>query len=159
MTVSVCALIQTDRLPLSDSESFPPARNKKTKSLIESLNHHEASKTHTQTQNFETKPGKSSHHRSNRRRHGILRRRPLRHRRPPRNGRSFPPSESSQRSINNSKQKYFVFFSTIDRCFVLIETRKIVATHTHTCTHTSTQRNKPQTYASLQFSFHFAISI
>lgn len=64
------------------------------------------------------------------------------------------------------KRKQRLLFLRVDRCFVGIPLlppkqtdRSHILINTHTRTHTSTQRNKPQTYASLQFSFHFAISI
>lgn len=116
--------------------------------------------THTLIITNQQKQRKSSPvkaHRSNRRRRGTLRR-PLR--RPPRNGRSFPPSESSQRSINLLRSIAFDYGRSMFYWFFvapLKQTDRVTHIHLHTYTHKYTE--KPQTYASLQFSFHFAISI
>lgn len=67
------------------------------------------------------------------------RRRPLR-RRPPRNGRSFPPSESSQRSINLLRSIVFVYGRSKFYWFFVCATKTDRSfTHTHTLTHVRTQ--------------------
>lgn len=96
--------------------------------------------THTVTKHYETKAEKSSPvkaHRSNRHRRGILRH-PLR-RRPPRNGRSFPPSGSSQRSISLLK---FIILRSIVVLLVLCCATKTDRSFSPTFTHVHTQVHK-----------------
>lgn len=108
---AVCTNTNALRLPLILIRKVLRHSKKKFKSLIESLYHHEASKTHTtkaENKSSKSSPGSEScDHRSNRRGIFDVPSSSSSSSSTARNGRSFPPSESSQRSIENENNVYY----------------------------------------------------